>query len=207
LACLWVPPAGHPARCRRYRIREDATVRYIIETMGSSFVVGGFATGLFGSFGHNPTIAVPEFAGEAVLNPDAVELSSLRIVIPADSLRATTDIPEKDREEMDRRMHREVLESGYFSQIVYECSGVSASKIGNGQYWMVLNGKVTLHGVARVQPVSARVWVNGDMLRATGDLSLRQSDFKIRPVSAAGGTIRLKDEVRLSFEISARKQE
>jgi hypothetical protein len=33
------------------------------------------------------------------------------------------------------------------------------------------------------------------------------SDFEIRPVSAAGGTIKLKDELKLSFDIAARKQE
>jgi polyisoprenoid-binding protein YceI len=174
--------------------------------MGSAFTARAFATGLFGAFGHNPTIAIPDFEGEAVLDPDAVDESSLRIVIHSASLHTTNDIPEKDREEVNRKMHKEVLESGYFSQIVYECPDVAATKIGEGQYWMVLSGKLTLHGVTRAQPVSARVSVNGDGLRATGDLSIRQSDYQIRPVSAGGGTIRLKDEVRLSFEISARKQ-
>jgi len=188
------------------RIGEDATVRYIIETTESTFTARAFATGLFASFGHSPTIAIPDFEGEAILNPDAAEKSSLRIVIHAASLNASNDIPEKDREELNRRMQKEVLESGYFSEIVYECSGVSSSNIGEGQYWMVLSGKLTLHGVTRVQLVSARVSVNGDKLRAAGDVSIRQSEYAIRPVSAGGGTIRLKDEVRLSFEIFARKE-
>jgi polyisoprenoid-binding protein YceI len=196
-----------PADGGATRIRGDATVRYIIEAMGSTFTARAFVTGLFASFGHSPTIAIPDFEGEAVLNPDVIETSSLRIVIHAASLNATNDIPGKDREEVNRRMHEEVLESDYFSQIVYECSGVSASKIGDGQYWMVLGGKLTLHGVTRALPVSARVAVNGDVLRATGDLSIRQSDFQLRPVSAGAGTIRLKDEIRLSFDISARKQD
>jgi hypothetical protein len=44
------------------------------------------------------------------------------------------------------------------------------------------------------------------MLRAAGELTIRQSDYRIQPVSAAAGTIRLKDELKLSFDISARKQ-
>jgi hypothetical protein len=127
-------------------------------------------------------------------------------VIHAASLNASNDIPEKDREEVNRRMHKEVLESGYFSEIVYECSVVSSSNIADGEYWMVLSGKLTLHGVTRAQLVSARVSVNGGNLRAAGDVSIRQSEYAIRPVSAGGGTIRLKDEVRLSFEIFARKE-
>jgi polyisoprenoid-binding protein YceI len=71
---------------------------------------------------------------------------------------------------------------------------------------VALNGDLTLHGVKRSQPVSARVSVNGATLRATGNFSVRLSDYEIRPVSAAGGTIKLKDELKLSFDITARKQ-
>jgi hypothetical protein len=56
-------------------------------------------------------------------------------------------------------------------------------------------------------PVSARVVINGSSVRATGDFSVRQSDYEIAAVSAAGGTIKLKDEVKLTFDIVARKKE
>jgi polyisoprenoid-binding protein YceI len=75
-----------------------------------------------------------------------------------------------------------------------------------GQNMVTLNGELTLHGVTRSQPVSARIARNGDMLRATGDFPIRLSDYEIRPVTAAGGTIKLKDELKLWFDISARKQ-
>jgi hypothetical protein len=34
-----------------------------------------------------------------------------------------------------------------------------------------------------------------------------QSDFEIAPVKVAGGALKLKDEVKLTFDIVARKQE
>ncbi len=185
---------------------EAATVRYLIETKGGSFVVRAFATGLLSVFGHNPTIAIPDFEGEILLNPEAVEQSSLRLAIHAASLNDTDDISDKDRNEINRAMHQEVLESDSYPDIVYECSSLTASKTGEGQYWVALNGELTLHGVTRTQPVSARVSLNADKLRAAGDFSVRQSDYEIRPVSAVGGTIKLKDELKLSFDISARKQ-
>jgi polyisoprenoid-binding protein YceI len=186
---------------------EGATVHYIIQTNGSTFTVKAFATGLLSALGHNPTISLLDFEGEIVLNPEAIEQSSLRMVIHSASLTTTGDIGAKDREEIDHRMHEEVLESDSYPDIVYECTRVSASKTGEGQYWIALNGELTLHGIQRVQPVSARVSVNGDSVRATGDFSIRQSDYEIRQVSAVGGTIKLKDELKLSFDITARKQE
>jgi polyisoprenoid-binding protein YceI len=185
---------------------EDDTVHYRVETKSSTFTIRAFASGLLAALGHNPTIAITDFEGEVFLDSDVLEQSSLRLVFHSVSLIVTDDISEKDREEINRRMHDEVLESESFPDIVYECSRVSASKTGEGQYWAALTGDLTLHGVKRSQPVSARVSVNGDMLRATGDFSIRQSDYEIKPVSAAGGTVKLKDEIKLSFDIFARKQ-
>jgi polyisoprenoid-binding protein YceI len=191
-----LPTAGIP----------QTAVRYLIDGRNSTFTVRAFATGLLSPLGHNPTIAIPDLEGEIVFNREAMEQSSLRIVIHAASLTVTDDIREKDREEINRTMQEEVLESDSYPDIVYECSRLTASKVGEGQYWGTLNGELTLHGVKRSQPVPVRISLNGDLLRATGDFSVRQSDYEIRPVSAAGGTIKLKDELKLSFDISAHKQ-
>ena len=185
---------------------EGATVRYVVQTTGSTFTVKAFATGLLSMFGHSPTISIADFEGEVLLNPEAIEQSSLSVVIHASSLTVIDDISKKDRDEINRAMHEEVLESDSFPDIVYECSRVSASKTGEGQYWVALNGELSLHGVTRNQPVSARVSVNGETLRATGDFAVLQSDYEIQPVKAAAGTVRLKDELKLSFDISARKE-
>lgn len=184
----------------------QTAVRYVIDSQTGTFTVKAFATGLLSAFAHSPTIAVPDFGGEVIFNPEAIEQSFLRMVVQSASLTVTGDISGKDREEINRKMHEEVLESDSYPEIVYECSRESASKTGEGQYSVTLNGKLTLHGVERDQPVSAHVSVNRDALRAMGDFSIRQSDYAIRPVTAAGGTIKLKDELKISFNITARKQ-
>src|ERR1700687_510736 len=181
----------------------QTAVRYSIDKERSTFTVRAFATGLLSAFGHNPTIAIPDFEGEIVFNPEAVEQSSLRLVIHATSLIVTDDIREKDRRDINRAMQEEVLESDSYADIIYECSRMTASKIGEGQYWGTLNGALTLHGVKRNQPVPVRIAMNSDVLRATGEFSIRQSDYDIRPVSAAAGTVKLKDELKLSFDIFA----
>jgi hypothetical protein len=69
-----------------------------------------------------------------------------------------------------------------------------------------LNGKRTLHGVTRNQPIAVRVAILGTMLRASGDFSLDQTDYNIKLVSVAGGALKLKDELKFSFEIAARRE-
>ncbi|MGA8728989.1 MAG: YceI family protein, partial [Terracidiphilus sp.] len=70
-----------------------------------------------------------------------------------------------------------------------------------------LNGTLNLHGVSRNLSIPARVALLGDMFRASGDFTLSQSDFGIKPVSVAGGALKLKDELKVSFEIVARKED
>jgi polyisoprenoid-binding protein YceI len=168
--------------------------------------VKAFAAGLLSALGHNPTISIPDFEGSIVFNPEVVEQSFLKMVIHAASLTDIDDIREKDRTEINRTMQQEVLESDSYPEIVYECSRITVNKTGEGQYAVTLQGELTLHGITRSQPAPARISVSGETLRASGEFSIRQSDYEIRPVSAVGGTIKLKDELKLSFDISARKQ-
>jgi Ni,Fe-hydrogenase I small subunit len=53
---------------------------------------------------------------------------------------------------------------------------------------------------------SAQVRLTSDMLRAYGEFSLLQSNFGIKPVSVAAGMLKLKDELKVSFDVVARKQ-
>jgi polyisoprenoid-binding protein YceI len=182
-------------------------VRYLIDAKASTFTVRAYATGMLSAFGHNPTIAIPDVQGEIQFVPGTLEDASLRISIQAASLVVTDDISTKDRQEIERRMHDEVLETDSYPEIIYESSNASSvKKMGEGLYVVELNGELALHGVTRSQPVSARVTVKADIVRSAGEFSIRQSDYEIRPVSAAGGTVKLKDELKLSFDISARKQ-
>ena len=185
---------------------EPATVRYLTVSDRSKFTVQAYATGLLSALGHNPKIAIPGFEGEVLVDPNTLENSSFRVLIQAASLEVTDDISDKDRQEINRRMYQEVLEGDSYPEIVYECTVASVSKTGEGQYWVALNGELSLHGVRRSHPVSARVTLTGDSLRAAGEFSLRQSDYEIKPVSAAGGTVTLKDDLKLTFDITAHKQ-
>ena len=74
-------------------------------------------------------------------------------------------------------------------------------------------GDSVAEGFARLQPVGvgrldrdvaeAELRLYTDGLRLIGSCPLRMSDYGIRPVTALGGSIRLKDEMRLSFDLVA----
>jgi polyisoprenoid-binding protein YceI len=186
---------------------ETVSDRYVIDGRASRFNVSAFATGLLAAMGHNPLIGIRDFSGEMSFNPDKLEDSSFRLSIKASSLSVQNDISDKDRREIERLMNQEVLETAKFSEILYEAPGISVTKMTDMLYSATLNGELTLHGVKRSQTITARVALLGSMLRASGDFSLDQTDYNIKLVSVAGGALKLKDELKFSFEIVARRQE
>lgn len=195
---------GHYATNAAPPLPEDAAVRYVIDARGSTFVVQASSTGLLSAFGHDPKIAIRDVRGDADFNPGGATLDDARLQlnIRAASLEVTDDISEKDREEIERRMFTEVLDTERFPEIIYECSRVTGSGSGD-RYWVVLNGELTLRGITRMLPVTARLAVNGNSLRASGEFLVKQSDFGIAPVTAAGGAIKMKDELKFTFDIVA----
>jgi polyisoprenoid-binding protein YceI len=186
---------------------ETVTDRYVIDGRSSRFTVRAFAAGILAAMGHNPTIGIRDLSGEITFNPDKVEASSSRIVIKSASLSVQDDISAKDLREMERLMNQEVLETTKFPEILYEAPDISVTKMADTLYSALLKGNLTLHGVSRSQPINVRVVLLGSMLRASGDFSLNQTDYGIKLVSVAGGALKLKDELKFSFEIVARQQE
>ena len=186
---------------------ETPTDRYVIDGRSSRFTVQAFATGLLAKMGHNPTIGIRDLSGEMKFNPDKLEAGSFRLVIKAASLSVQDDISDKDLREIERLMKQEILEITKFPEIVYEAPSISVTKMSDSLCSATLNGNLTMHGVNRSQPIVTRVALLGSMLRASGEFSLNQTDYNIKLVSVAGGALKLKDELKLSFEMVARRQE
>ena len=181
----------------------DQTVaqQFIIGAGASRFTIRGYAGGLLSGLGHNPVIAVREFTGEVRGDPAALTQMSLEMHIPTASLSVANDVNDKDRREMQRVMDQEVLETAQYPEIRFVSHRVSES--GNGR--VLIEGDLTLHGVTRPERVTAQVSVTGDVLRAFGEFAVRQTDYRIKLASVAGGALKLKDELKCTFDIVARR--
>jgi polyisoprenoid-binding protein YceI len=161
---------------------------------------------MLSALGHNPTIAIREFSGEAQFVPDTLESASLRMVVKPESFTVADDVSEKDRQEIEKKMREEVLETSRYPEITYESTSIASTRLFGAQYRVTINGKLTLHRVTRDHSVTAIVVVSEGRLRASGEFALRQTDYGIELVSAAGGTIKLKDELKFSFDIVANRE-
>ncbi len=185
--------------------KEGSASVYKVNPRESRFTVQAFAEGLFSSFGHNPKLSPGDFSGEVQFDPDNLEASSLRFSVNADSLRVSDDVSDKDRREIERMMKEDVLETGRFPEIVFESRSVMANLIYAGFYRVQISGQLSLHGVVHDHSIDTQVRLLDNGLRAEGESSLKQAEYRIKKVSVAGGTLKVKDEVKLSFSIVASK--
>jgi hypothetical protein len=69
-----------------------------------------------------------------------------------------------------------------------------------------MTGELSLRGTVRGIGLEASVMAGEDAIRAQGSFSLLQSDYGLLMASVAGGSIKLKDELKFSYFILARRQ-
>lgn len=180
-------------------------VKYRLDPAASTFTVQAFAEGLLSAFGHDPIIGVKDFQGEVTFVPGTFENASLKLIVNANSLSVVNNLKEKDRYDIERTMRDEVLETRRYPEISFESNNVVLTRTGEGRYRARIIGNLTLHGVTQNNIwLNGEVTVNNDGLRAKGDCALKQTDYRIKLVSVAGGTLKIKNEVKCSFDLVAR---
>jgi polyisoprenoid-binding protein YceI len=179
-------------------------VRYEINPVLSRFTLKVHATGMFSAFGHSPTIVARDFSGQVTLADDRSGTTAMELRTKAASLTVADDVKEADRLEIERLMRKDVLEVDRYPEITFTSTEVTGAAAGTGSFRVTIKGTLALHGVSHPQQLDAQVNVMGDRLTANGQSKVRQSDYGIKPVSIAGGTLKLKDEIDLSFDIVAR---
>jgi polyisoprenoid-binding protein YceI len=173
-----------------------------LDSSRSRFEVRTSSSGLFRAFGHDHTITVKDFSGTVEIEPSSLDRSALRLTVKAGSLSLSgAEVSEKDRKEIEGTMRDQVLEVNRFPEIVFRSTRVTTKKVSEGEYEAKIEGDLELHGVTRHETIPLHLKILEKELHAKGECALKQSDYGIKPVSAGGGTVKVKNEVKLSFEI------
>lgn len=182
-------------------------MKFATDKIASRFTVQAFATGMLSVFGHNPTIAIRDYDCELQFTPDTVDNASVRMAVRTSGMEVADEMKNDDRKKLEDAMYNQVLEVGRFPMAVFESKQVAVQKQNSDQWQAHVNGELTFHGFTQNLLIAARVMYMGTMMRIAGEFPLRQSDYGIKPVSFAGGALRLKDDLKFSFELVARQQE
>ena len=164
-----------------------------IDVERSTLTVFAYKSGLFSAFADNHTIRAP-IAGGSISEelPYHIQLS----VRSADLKVLDPDLGDSRRAEVQTRMvGPEVLDASKYRDITFASTRIDTA---GPDRWTV-TGNLTIHGQTHVITFSA---ARKDRTYR-GDVLVKQRDFGIEPIKVAGGTVKVKDELKVQFEIVA----
>jgi polyisoprenoid-binding protein YceI len=162
-----------------------------IDAGRSTLTVFVYKSGLFSAFADDHVIRAPIASGSMSVDaPLGVEISvrSANLTVLDPGLAAG-----KRAEVQARMLGPEVLDSARHPDIVFTSTSIESA---GPDRWTV-TGRLSIHGVTR--PTTFGVAQQDGRYRGTA--ILKQRDFRIEPISIVGGTVKVKDELKVEFDI------
>lgn len=145
--------------------------------------------GLFAFAADNHQVDVPIASG-------SFDAASQTVQLTIEAARMQVQDPPSRRDRVQANMvGPKVLDIEHYQTITFRSVKIDAS---DPAHWTVI-GDLTLHG--QTHPVTVHV-DRTDPTHFKGSATIRQSLFGITPITIAGGTVRVKDDVKVSFAIS-----
>jgi len=165
-----------------------------IDRERSTVTVRVSKAGMFRAFGDDHEVRAPLTSGSIDDGPQprvrmAFNAAQLRVVDPGLS-------PDDRQQVQSRMLGPDVLDVAQFPEIRFESTDVRRADSDR----LSVNGALTLHGQTHTVVVS----VARDRDRYRGTATVKQTAFGIKPVAVAGGTVKVKDEVTIEFDIVTR---
>ena len=172
-----------------------ASEKHSIDPAHSKITIHVYKAGLFSGLAHDHEIEAPIESGEV----NDSESSSVEVRVSSSNLRVLDpEASEGTRAKIQSTMQgAEVLDVVRFPQIRFQSTAVEP----NGTDHWVVHGNLDLHG--QTHPVSVDATLKDGLYRGTA--VLKQTQFGITPVKIAGGTVKVKDEVKLEFSVAVVK--
>ena len=181
---------------------------FVIDAKQSVLAVQVFKDGAAAALAHNHVVSATAMSGRIVVDPANPASARVDVTVPTAALvnddpklrkrfGVTGDVPEGDRKMILEHMQDAgQLDIAHFPTMQF----ASTSTTGSGNK-LVLNGKLTIHGVTRDISLPVDVAFTDTGVRGTGSIKLKTSDFGIEPYSAFLGAVKNKDGIVLHIDL------
>ena len=158
----------------------------------SAVTIHVFKAGLFSGLGHNHVVLAP--LGGASMDPEGLKaevsfaVKDMQVLDP--------EVSDKDRAEIQSTMlGLKVLDAAKYPEIRFKSSRIEQTSAGHYN----VTGTLELHGTSKQLSFE----VTGTPEHYHGATKLKQSNFGIKPISLFGGSVKVKDELELEFDVYA----
>jgi polyisoprenoid-binding protein YceI len=179
-------------------------VRYEVAADQSRMTVHVGTAGLFKMFGHDHDIEVERIAGNVEWDSESPSSSRVVLEIEAASLTvADEELSEEDRAQVQSDMESKALALPENPKIVFQSTEVRLEKSEGASHRLKLRGTLSLRGVTKPVEVPVTVEASEGRLVARGEMELDSKIWGVPQISAAGGSVKTEEELKLQYEIVA----
>jgi hypothetical protein len=164
-----------------------------LDVAHSTLTVFVYKSGLFSALADNHIVSAPIATGSI---SEQTPLSIALRVRAADLRVLDPGLASDKRADVQARMvGPQVLDVATFPEIAFASTAVEPE---GADRWQV-TGRLTIHGQER--PIRFAVTRMNSKYR--GEVTIKQRDFGIEPIKVAGGTVKVKDELKVQFEVAS----
>lgn len=181
----------------------------------SEIVIRVYRGGAFKALGHNHIVSTHDVTGAINWDKKNIQKTDFKLLIPLESFRVddpelrkqagkafSKDVDDSARNGTRKNMLGEkVLDVSRFPKINVRSNSIKQNNTSELDVAIELR----IHGINRIVTVPVVFEQNAESIRVKGKFSLLQSDYGIKPLRAAFGSIVVKDRVDIRFLLVARK--
>ena len=177
---------------------------YNLTASSGKLFVYTFKEGFLSAVAHDLLIEATKFSINLNVPAGNINSASVEAEIQANSLKVLCAIKdgqhrydmlkEKDKADIEEATFKDVLHPSKYPTINFRSSNIQEK---DGVYHV--KGELTLHGVTRPIEFEAKTTTGKEL---KGKVTLAQKDFGIKPYKALLGTLKVKNEVDIAFDVS-----
>lgn len=172
------------------------------DTSASRLVIRASKRGLLSAVTHDHEFTPARWEAQVDFDPGRSQDVRVEVRIDAATLHDhVARLGQGSRDSVDRETAGpKVLDAQRYPEIRFHGESSSARGDTDGLEG-VLHGALTLHGTTRPLDVPFHARTDATGYRVSGSARFLQTDFGITPISKAGGTIGVDDEIQVEFEL------
>lgn len=177
---------------------------YHLTASSGKLFVCTYKEGFLSAVAHDLLIEVTSFSVKLQVPAGGIRFASMEAEIQANSLKvicAMKDgqhrydlLKEKDKTDIEEATRKDVLHPDKYPVVNFRSTNIQEK---DGAYHA--EGELTLHGVTRPVAFFVKTTTGKDL---KGKASLSQKDYGIKPYKALWGTLKVKNEVEITFDLS-----
>ena len=174
--------------------------QYLPDVTASKLTLWTYREGLLSRVAHDLSIQATEFLAPLTVEGDRVRVD-VRVNVRDLKVQGQVKdgevrpLSDSDHAEIEKNLTTKVLDASRHPELSYRGEGRREGDRAR------LQGELTLRGTSRPLALEGTLEDDEQGFRITGAVRFRQTDWGIKPYSALMGALKVKDELRVSWDL------